>query len=170
MGYGLAGEIRFNSQPAIEAVDTAPFFHNNAVQTIEEAVGFYNSQAFKKSFADGLVPIAMETTEVENIAAFLRVMNALENIRGSLEVDQGAIDEGDRSTSQRLALLASYDTEDAYQVLEERSLHLPAVHKLKVAYLKERQAAEAEGAPVRHNLLQAAMLLKQQARAEMIVE
>lgn len=175
LGYGLAGEVRFNSQPGIEAVDTAPFFHNNAVQTIEEAVGFYNSQAFKKSqagtiFAAQGFPIAMETTDVENIAAFLRVMNALENIRSSLELDQGAIDESDRHTSQRLADLASYDTQDAYQVLEERTLHLSAVAKLKLAYLKEKLASEANGGPVRDALLQGAIQLKQQARSEMIVE
>lgn len=178
MGFGLAGEIRFNSQPAIEAVDTAPFFHNNAVQTIEEAIGFYNSQAFKKSqagqiFAAQGFPINMETTDIENIAAFLRVMNALENIRGSLELDQGAIDESDYQTARRLADLASYDTQDAYQVLEERTLHLSAVAKLKQAYEKERAVVThpaAHGKPVRDALLAEAILLKQQARAEMIVE
>lgn len=170
MGFGLAGEIRFNNMPGIEAVDTAPFFHNNAVQTIEEAVGFYNSQAFKKSFAGGLVPIAMETTEVENIAAFLRVMNALENIRASLELDQGAIEEADRATSQRLAHLASFDTEDATEVLEQRTLHLPAVQKLKAALQLERLAAVSSSATVRNALLTQAIGLKEQARSEMIVE
>jgi cytochrome c peroxidase len=170
LGFGLAGEIRFNNQPGIEAVDTAPFFHNNAVQTIEEAVGFYNSQAFKKSFAGGLVPIAMETTEVENIAAFLRVMNALENIRSSLELDQGAIDENDQDTSRRLAHLASFDTEDAYEVLEARSLHFSAIRKLKAAFLLERSAALANSPHVRDALLAQVITLKQQARGEMIVE
>jgi cytochrome c peroxidase len=175
LGYGLAGEVRFNSQPAIEAVDTAPFFHNNAVQTIEEAVGFYNSQAFKKSqagtiFAAQGFPIAMETTDVEHIAAFLRVMNALENIRASTELDQGAIDESNGATARRLADLASYDTEDAFQVLEERTLHLPAVAKLKLAFVKEKLASVSHSAHLRDALLEAAIQLKQQARAEMIVE
>jgi cytochrome c peroxidase len=175
LGYGLAGEVRFNSQPAIEAVDTAPFFHNNAVQTIEEAVGFYNSQAFKKSqagtiFAAQGFPINMETTDVENIAAFLRVMNALENIRSSTELDQGAIDESDGATARRLADLASFDTEDAFQVLEERTLHLPAIAKLKLAFGKERLAAVTHAEVLRDALLNSAIQLKQQARAEMIVE
>jgi cytochrome c peroxidase len=170
LGFGLNGEVRFNSQPAIEAVDTGPFFHNNAVQTVEESVGFYNSDAFNSSFAGGLIPIHMETTEVENIAAFLRVMNALENIRSSSELDQGAIDEGDRGVSHRLAFLASRDTNDAIRVLDERRLHPTAVLKLKLAYLKEQDATGVQQKPARDALLQAVIKLKQQARAEMIDE
>jgi len=174
-GFGNAnGDIRFNTQPAIEAVDTAPFFHNNAVATIEEAVGFYNSQAFKKSQAGIALPsLAMETTEVENIAAFLRIMNALENIRSSLLLDQGAIDETDLDTAQRLAHLASFDTEDAVQVLTGRQLHPTASRKLRQAHEKELAAAFSAAAHAKHirdGLLQEAIQLKQQARAEMIVE
>lgn len=162
-------ERRFNSQPAIEAVDTAPFFHNNAVQTLEEAVDFYNSKAFKGSLA-GNLNIQMETTEVEAIAAFLRVMNALENIRASLELDQAAVVESNGGTSRRLARLASFDTEDAVQVLEERFLHPPAIQKLKLAFAAEKAASLAQGKPVRDALLKQAIQLKQQARSEMIVE
>ena len=169
LGFGLAGEIRFNTQPAIEAVDTAPFFHNNAVQTIEEAVGYYNSKAFRESQHGAPLQIAMEPTEIENIAAFLRVMNALENIRGSLELDQGAIEEEDRATARRLAQLASFDTEDAWQVLEPRNLHLRSIYKLKLAHAKEKAAAGTSGKPARDTLLQEAIRLKRQARAEMMV-
>lgn len=174
-GFGnVNNDIRFNSVPAIEAVDTAPFFHNNAVFTIEEAVGFYNSQAFKKSQAGGNLPnLAMETTEVENIAAFLRVMNALENIRSSLLLDEGAIEEANGDTARRLAHLASFDTEDGFQVLEARSLHPVAIRKLKEAFEKERAAAlspAAHSKTIRDALLQEAIQLKQQARADMIVE
>lgn len=169
LGFGLAGEIRFNTQPAIEAVDTAPFFHNNAVQTVEEAVGYYNSKAFRESQHGAPLQVAMEPTEIENIAAFLRVMNALENIRGSLDLDQGAIDEGDRARARRLAQLASFDTEDAWQVLEPRNLHLRSIYKLKVAFAKEKAAAATNAKPDRDALLQEAIRLKRQARAEMMV-
>jgi cytochrome c peroxidase len=174
-GFGNPnGDIRFNTQPAIEAVDTAPFFHNNAVFTIEEAVGFYNSQAFKKSQAGIALPsLAMETTEVENIAAFLRIMYALENIRSSLLLDQGAIDESDGDTAQRLAHLASFDTEDAVQVLTGRQLHPTASRKLRQAHEKELAAAFSAAAHSKHirdGLLEEAIQLKQEARAELIVE
>ncbi|HYN21282.1 MAG TPA: hypothetical protein VE078_10010 [Thermoanaerobaculia bacterium] len=174
-GFGnVNNDIRFNTQAGVESVDTPPFFHNNAVFTIEEAVGYYNSQAFKKSQSGIALPnLAMETTEVENIAAFLRVMSALENIRESLEQDQGVLQERDRDTAKRLAHLASFDTEDAVQVLQERHLHTPAVRKLQEALAKERAAAlsnAANGKPVRDALISSAMKLKREARAMLIVE
>lgn len=43
------GDGRFNTPPLIEAADTAPFFHNNAVSTLEEAIASYNSDAFNTS-------------------------------------------------------------------------------------------------------------------------
>ncbi len=167
LGFGFNGQTRFNIQPAIEAVDTAPFFHNNAVQTIEEAVDFYNSTAFNTSPTG---TIALETTQVEAIAAFLRVMNALENIRASIALDEAAIAEPDRDTAKRLADLASYDTEDGFQVLDERFLVPAAITKLKLAYAKERLAAHANGAPVRNALLQGAITLKEQARDALVIE
>ncbi|HWM91845.1 MAG TPA: hypothetical protein VN493_13855 [Thermoanaerobaculia bacterium] len=171
-GYGnLNNDVRFNTQPAIEAVDTPPFFHNNAVFTIEEAVGYYNAQAFKRSQSGGNLPtLAMETTEVENIAAFLRVMNTLENIRASLLLDQAAIDENNAATAKELARLASFDTQDGWEVLEQRFLHLPAVAKLKAAYAAELAASVTNNASLRDGLLSKAMTLKAQARAELIIE
>jgi cytochrome c peroxidase len=171
MGYGNPnGQIRFNTMPGIESVDTPPFFHNNAVNTIEEAVDFYNTDAFKKSFAGALVPINMDPTEVQNIAAFLRVMNALENIRGSIEIDRGAIDEHDRAKAKRLAFLASFDTQDGWQVLEAKGLHPVAVAKLKQAYAAELAASYTNGKPVRDALLGHAVHLKEEARNDMLVQ
>ena len=169
LGFGLAGEVRFNTQPAIEAADTGPFFHNNGVQTIEEAVGFYVSPAFKDSQAGHLVPIVLDSSEIEAIAAFLRVTNALENIRSSSEMDQAAIDESDRDTSQRLADLASDDTEDGFQVLDQRFLHPDSVAKLKLAFVKEQLAAHANIRAVRNALLQGALALKADAKDDMVV-
>jgi cytochrome c peroxidase len=171
MGYGNSnGQIRFNTMPAIESVDTPPFFHNNAVSTIEEAVDFYNTDAFKKSFAGGLIAINMDPTEVQNIATFLRVMNALENIRGSNAIDTGAIAESDRTKAKRLAFLASFDTQDGWEVLEPKGLHPVAVAKLKEAYVTELAASFANSKVVRNALLSHAIHLKDLARADMIVE
>jgi cytochrome c peroxidase len=171
MGFGNSnGQIRFNTMPGIESVDTPPFFHNNAVNTIEEAVDFYNSDAFKKSFAGALVPINMDPTEVQNIATFLRVMNAIENIRSSNAIDAGAVEEHDRSKAKRLAFLASFDTQDGWQVLEAKGLHPLAVSKLKQAYAAELAASFANGKPVRDALLSRAMHLKDEARGNMIVQ
>jgi len=169
------GNGRFNSVTVIEAADTAPFFHNNAVATIEEAVDFYNSNAFNNSPAGlglrgqdtGGIGIHLETTQVEAVAALLRVLNALENIRSSSELDQAVMDK-DIQQARMLIDIASSDTEDAFQVLEERSLHLAAVRKLKEAFVLERQAYSTKSGAKRNDLMRRVLNLKAQARGEMI--
>ncbi|HYU34145.1 MAG TPA: hypothetical protein VEW48_18475 [Thermoanaerobaculia bacterium] len=173
---GGFGNGRFNSVVVVEAADTGPFFHNNAVSTIEEAVAFYNSDAFNNSpsglglkGADtGLIGIHLEATQVEAVAALLRVLNSLENIRSSSELDEAASGR-DLGTAQKLLDLASFDSEDAYQVLEERSLHLDAVRMLRQAYQKERQALLQKKASRRDSLIADAVALKKGARAAMLV-
>ncbi len=88
-GLGTPGDKTFNTPPLVEAADTAPFFHNNSVATLEGAVGFYDGNAFNESpagvFLKGIDPnrkgIELDATQIEAIAAFLRVLNAIENIR-----------------------------------------------------------------------------------------
>lgn len=93
-GFGVDGDGTFNTPPVIEAADTPPFFHNNVVDTIEGAVAFYNSAAFNNSPAGRFlaardpagVGLVLTDDEVADVAAFLRVLNALENIRASLDL------------------------------------------------------------------------------------
>ena len=86
-GFGSPGDGTFNTPPLVEAADTGPFFHNNSVATLEAAVGFYDGDAFNESPAGQLIlqatgsPLEIDATEIQAIAAFLRVINALENIR-----------------------------------------------------------------------------------------
>jgi hypothetical protein len=80
---GGFGDGTFNVPPLVEAADTGPFFHNNIVDTIEEAVAFYNSDAFNNSPAAAFGRINLTTEQQSQVAAFLRVINALENIRSS---------------------------------------------------------------------------------------
>jgi cytochrome c peroxidase len=40
------GNKTMNVPPLVEAADTAPFFHNNAVDTIEQAIAFYTTDTF----------------------------------------------------------------------------------------------------------------------------
>ncbi|MGB3365668.1 MAG: hypothetical protein WBB48_12910, partial [Thermodesulfobacteriota bacterium] len=42
------GDGEFNTTTLIEAADTPPFFHNNSLNTIEEAVNFYNGDHFNE--------------------------------------------------------------------------------------------------------------------------
>ena len=90
----VTGRCREEVPPLVEAADTGPFFHNNAVETLEGAVAFYNGQAFNNSpsgrFLASIdssgVGIRLDATQVVAVAAFLRVVNALENIRQSIEL------------------------------------------------------------------------------------
>ena len=46
-GFGAPGNGEFNTPPLVEAADTGPFFHNNAVATIEEAVAFLQQRGLQ---------------------------------------------------------------------------------------------------------------------------
>ncbi|HEX6902462.1 MAG TPA: hypothetical protein VF789_22270 [Thermoanaerobaculia bacterium] len=182
-GFGRAanpnggfGNNNFNTPTVIESADTGPYFHNNAVDTLEEAVAFYNSKAFDNSLvgrnfklADtGGISIKLEATQVEAVAAMLRVLNALENIRSSSELDQAAFDVKDFDMTSRLLDIASHDTEDAIKVLQVRSLHPVAVQKLREAHAKEREAVGQHSRPRRDELIQEILALKAEAQADMV--
>src|SRR6059036_366411 len=97
-GLGFPGDGTFNTPPLVEAADTGPFFHNNAVTTIEDAVRFYGTDTFNNSPAGellksvGLGPIEVDDEEAQAIGAFLRVINARENIRSSIALLERAED------------------------------------------------------------------------------
>jgi hypothetical protein len=139
-------EEDFNTPPLIEAADTPPFFHNNAVNTIEAAVAFYNDDALNNSVGGQLlkaidtngIGIRIDTTQVTAIASFLRVLNALENIRQVRETLNGAANAIGRVGSADLDTLldnAKADTDDAAEVLAVGHLHPRAVRRLKEASL-----------------------------------
>jgi hypothetical protein len=89
---GGFGDGRFNTPSLVEAADTGPFFHNNAIGTLEGAVDFYNSSAFATSPAAAVTgPIQLAATEVEAIAAFLRVLNVNQSIQSSLDIATEAL-------------------------------------------------------------------------------
>ena len=88
-GLGTPGDKTFNTPSLVEAADTAPFFHNNSVATLEGAVAFYDGAAFNNSpsgqFLKSIDPnrkgIELDATQIQAIATFLRVLGAIENIR-----------------------------------------------------------------------------------------
>ena len=142
-GFGVPGDGTFNTPPLVEAADTGPFFHNNAIETVEGSVAFYNSDAFNKSpsgqFLASIDPngvgIDLEATQVVAVAAFLRVINALENIRASVELIEGGLGKrfalfGDFDEQLRIA---AFEIEDASMVLSGAGLHPEAVAHLERA-------------------------------------
>jgi cytochrome c peroxidase len=114
------GDGRFNVQTLIEAADTAPFFHNNSAATLEDAVRHYTTEAFDPElagFAPDLRP-QLDESQVRDVAAFLRVLNAAENVR---EVRKKlAYVRDSRSTANSALLdLALADVNDAFEVLAQ---------------------------------------------------
>ena len=156
------GDNSFNTPPLVEAADTAPFFHNNSIPTIEGAVAFYTSPAFQNATG---VNVDLEASEVNAIAAMLRTINSLENIRISNDQDHSAKDE-ELDDGIKFIELAMADTEDAYQVLEGMEYHLfgDAVDLLKLAYELEASAINANNKSKRNQLLQKAISYKDKAK------
>jgi len=156
---GGIGDGTFNTPPLVEAADTGPFFHNNLVETIEEAVRFYTTLAFSASRSGGGFPgpIALTEQQIADVAAFLRTISALENIRSSLEKLSKAksVTGGAREFGQvnRLLALATADVRDAIKVLAGAGLYQTAVDILQndavknlVASMGKKTKAERDAA------------------------
>jgi len=147
-GFGTPGNDEFNTPPLVEAADTGPFFHNNSVETIEGAVAFYNGDAFTDSAAGQLLinatgsAINLDATQVVSVGAFLRVINALENIRSSIDLLNKAIRKSDATSAVIDSLFdrALHETDDAIQVLTGGGLHPAAAARLESALDLIRQA------------------------------
>jgi cytochrome c peroxidase len=118
----------FNVPPLIEAADTGPLFHNNSVPDLEGALAFYTSTTFSTS-PSGFV-INLTLTEQANVAAFLRVLNAAENMR---EVRKRVQFVRDHRSSGNTSLLtaAIADSQDAIDVLSAKGLNAAAVSELR---------------------------------------
>lgn len=148
-GLGTPGDNTFNTPPVVEAADTGPFFHNNAIDTIEGAVAFYNGDSFNNSPSGQLlargdprgVGIRLDATQVVAVAAFLRVINALENIDQSQQLLRTSRDLGFfESNNKQLLRQTSEETADAIRVLSQASLHPVAVVHLRKARKLTRKA------------------------------
>jgi mono/diheme cytochrome c family protein len=153
-GRNIPGDGTFNTPPLVEAADTPPFFHNNARATIEEAVAFYTSDAFNNSPSGQVGRITLTTDQVNEIAAFLRVLNALENIRQAeaMLTALPAREERRRDTVR----LAIEETQDAMEVLSAVGLHADAVADLDTA-----KQALAGASDYRNNTERALAALRQ---------
>jgi hypothetical protein len=163
------GDHSFNVPPVIEAADTPPFFHNNAVATLEGAVAFYASDTFNDSIAGNGRAFVLDQDDVNAIGAFLRALNALENIRSSNAYDARAFDPAELAPKDELVELAIAETTDAIEVLTEGPINLypEAVALLREAREFERQAVQEQ--PPSTELLQEAIARKEEARDQMVV-
>lgn len=132
---GGRGDGTFNTMPLVEAADTGPFFHTNAFQTIEEAVNFYNTAAFRDSPGGALImgafgePIDLNDQQTRDVAAFLRVINSSFNVQQSTQrisaAQQigGAFGLSERRLTNNLLILANNELVDAFFNLRDRGLN-----------------------------------------------
>jgi mono/diheme cytochrome c family protein len=174
-GLGSPGTGEFNTTVLVEAADTGPFFHNNSVETIEGAVAFYNGDAFNNSPAGALLVgatgsgINLDATQVVAVAAFLRVINSLENIRESAGLLDSAYPDYRLTESQRTNLIrrAGFEIEDAHQVLTGAGLHPIAAAHLEEAQALVERAQGSSGQNAKRLVDDAAAELKR-ARVRMV--
>jgi cytochrome c peroxidase len=150
------GNGKFNTPSLVEAADKKTFFHNNLCDRIECAVQFYNSVAFNTSPSGAIAPISLGQVEVFQVAAFLRAINALENIRAAmakLENAQSLTEAHGLPQLQKISRLASADILDARRVLAEgkdlqfkpAGLHPAAQAMLEYAYENCQMVPTAKG-------------------------
>ncbi len=175
-GFGRPGDGTFNTPPLVEAADTGPFFHNNTIETIEGAVAFYNGDAFNKSPSGQAlartdpqeVGIKLDATQVVAVAAFLRVINALESIQQSIELLESSAQKGfaERKESKQLLLRAVSETKDSLGVLEGGGLHPEAVAHLQDS--KELANKAARSFFGRRGLIKQAIERQRKAHAELV--
>lgn len=139
-GFGNPGNGEFNTPPLVEAADTGPFFHNNSVETIEGAVAFYNGDSFNNSPAGQLLigatgsGINLDATQLVQVAAFLRVINALENLRASNALLRTAMAYDERNERQTTLIeRATFELQDAIDVVRGGGLHPSAAMDVEAA-------------------------------------
>lgn len=174
-GFGAPGDGTFNTPSLIEAADTGPYFHNNAVETIEGAIAFYNSDAFNNSAAGQSIRaetgsgIKLDAAQVVEVAAFLRIINTLENIRQSIRLLENAASEQSLAAEERKELLlrAIAEIRDSAVVLQGGSLHPAAVRHLGEA--KRLSDKALEGFKFKNQHLRAALEMLQKARSELVL-
>ena len=172
-GFGTPGDGTFNVPPLVEAADTGPFFHNNAIETIEGAVGFYDGKSFNNSPAGRFLAsidaegkgIELDGTQVVAIAAFLRVINALENIRSSLDFLEKSKSLSSKD-ARPLIRRAADETADGIRVLAGGGLHPQAIAHLQKA--EELTRCAAGSFFFRNRLTREAVSELEKARAQMI--
>jgi hypothetical protein len=164
----------FNTPVLVETADTGPFFHDNSITTIEGAVEFYNSGSFNnspigqniKNLDPSGMGIHLEATEVEAVAAFLRVINALENMRSSIDLETRAKTATGFSQAQELLKLSLSELDDAIEVLDGGHLHPEAQKKLRQAAAIDAVALVTPSSNLRNQLINQAIALKNSARAD----
>ncbi len=175
-GFGIPGDGTFNTPPLVEAADTAPYFHNNAVDTLEASIEFYNTDAFNNSSSGQMLRaltgqrLNLSDTEIVAVAAFLRAINALENIRSAtvLLEEASGVANMEGGGWEGLLSRANHEVEDAFQVLDRVELHpLARTHLSRAMRLIDDAVASDDSLRVM-DLAREAVVEVEIARADLV--
>jgi hypothetical protein len=131
-----------------------------AVAKLEDALAFYTTDTFNNSIAGDGRAFVLTKDEINAIGAFLRALNAVENIRSSNAYAQRSIDPDELQPAEELVDLAIAETTDVIEVLTKGPIKL---YPTAVAALKDARAA------LKRNDIHEAIALQEGARADIVV-
>jgi hypothetical protein len=143
-GFGNPGDGSFNAVSLVEAADTPPFFHNNGAATLEEAIEFYTTSIFGGSPSGSFGgAFNFGDTEIEQVAAFLRAINAIDNANAAFVVANDARRMRRREDAVEILEAVASDIEDGIEVLNQSNLAPDAVAEFEAALELVEQAINA---------------------------
>jgi cytochrome c peroxidase len=156
IGAEFYGNGSMNSASLVEAADTGPFFHNNSAATIEDAVRFYTTETFSDDNA-----FQLDDAQINQVAAFLRTINTLENARNAIVLAEDAQREPAERARETIEVVIA-DTEDAIEVMDGgplAPLDADVIADLEDALVLAEDAYDAEEPALRNATLQQAIAL-----------
>lgn len=122
-GNDFQGSEDFNSQTLLHAADTAPYFHNNSAQTLEEAILHYASDAFLNSpEGNRFGKIEFTPTQLTEITDFMRSVNVLDNMQ-QVRKNFAYIAANPDKDSNAIVAMCKRDLEDVIRVLDDQNLY-----------------------------------------------
>jgi hypothetical protein len=110
----------------------------------------------------------MTTSDVQAIAAFLRAINALENIRSAIAFENRAKLQTTLAGAAPLINLAIADAQDGIEVLNGQSLHPDAAFLLSQSIGNLQIAATTSDQTTRNGFIQTAINQQNQAKGKII--
>ncbi len=135
----------FNISSVWESYETRPFFHDHSAPDVEQLLDFYSSDAFNESEGNEGRAFVFTRDDRRQLAALIRVMSTLENIRSALSyIEQNRFDlSGIDMEEARNALAVSGTSREGVKRLEQAQRGLRARFLNKENVVNLLQAARA---------------------------
>jgi len=172
---GGFGDGTFNPPPLVHAADTAPFFHNNVAATLEDAIAHYESNEFRMSPEGQRLLLADSggrelTVDVDALAAFLRVINIMENIRSSVAHLELAKTFVTAAGIQKVLTQSMVDLNDVQKVLAEGMIHEEVVPMIDdaIAWVNSAMLEPPANVTERNDFIDLAISTAQAGRGLMV--